>query len=502
LSEILKGGRVSGLREDALKYVSSIRYDEKILKHVLDVNKAHVIVLVERGIISKEDGSRILEALLTLDENPPFRLDVEDIHVLIEEEVIKRAGIDVGGNLNIAKSRNDQVATAIRMALREEILGILEETLALQGSLLEVADKNINTVLPGYTHLQPAQPITFAHYLLSHFDALSRDLERIFNAYRHVNLCPMGAGALSTTSFPISRERVMELLGFDGLIENSIDAVRSRDFLLETLAALSVMAVNLSYLLEDLIIWSSMEFGLIELPDEFTSTSSIMPQKKNPDVLEVMRARMGLILGNFIAVSIVLKSLPSVYNLDFQEATPRLWDACEVMRESLKVLSELVRGLKVKVENIDKPIYSFMAATEVANMLVRKYGIPFRVAHKIIGSLVKILLESGKTLKDVTPRLLAEVSANFLSNPIQVKEEDLHIAVSLAGFLESHSVRGGPSRREVKRMLSERKILLSKFRDETLRLKETLSSSRDRLNSLAKLYSLTSLKERGYDSKV
>jgi len=502
LSEVLRGGRVSGLKEDALKYISSIEHDKKIFEHVLDVNKAHVIMLMEKGIISGEDGSKILGALLELGENFSLRSDVEDIHVLIEEEVIKSVGMDVGGNLNIAKSRNDQVATAIRMALRRDILGILEAALTLQESLLEIASKNINVVFPGYTHLQPAQPTTFAHYLLAQFDVLSRDLERLLNAYRRINQCPMGAGALATTSFPISRERVAELLGFDGLIENSIDAVRSRDFLLETLAALSIMAVNLSHFIEDLIIWSSIEFGLIDIPSEFTSTSSIMPQKKNPDVLEVMRARMGLILSDFIASSIILKGLPSTYNLDFQEATPRLWNACETMRESLKVLSELTRGLNVRTEGVNKSILNFMTATEVANMLVRKYAIPFRVAHKIVGSLVKALVESGKTLSDVTPSLLAEVSAGFLGQPVQVKEEDLHSAMSLVGFVESHGVRGGPSRREVERMLPERKLLLSKFKEELLRLKGLLDFSKDKLDSLARLYRSYPQKDAGYDRKV
>ncbi|MEM2714825.1 MAG: argininosuccinate lyase [Candidatus Bathyarchaeia archaeon] len=490
MSDILKGGRVSGLEEGALKFISSVEWDVKILKHVLDINKAHIIMLIERGIIPGGEGSKILEVLLELDSDFPLKSksDVEDIHVLVEEEVIRRVGMDVGGNINIAKSRNDQVATAIRMALREEILSIMGAALALQESLLEVAGKNTDTIIPGYTHLQPAQPITLAHYLLAQFDALQRDLERLLDAYKRVNLCPMGAGALATTSFLISRERIAELLGFGGLIENSIDAVRSRDFLLEILAALSIMAVNLSHFVEDLIIWSSMEFGLIVLPDGFTSTSSIMPQKKNPDVLEVIRARISLILSDFMAASMMLKGLPSTYNLDFQEATPRLWDACSVVRESLKLLSELTRGLKVKAEVSDKPFLSFMAATELANMLVRSYHLPFRVAHKIVGSLVKTLIDSGKTLSDATPPLLAEISARFLDQPIYVGEEDLRGAVSLRGVVDSHKIRGGPSRDEVERMLSERTLSLGRFREVVSRLRKEIIASRDKLNSMVRSY--------------
>lgn len=502
MSEVLKGGRVAGLKEDALKFISSAKHDVKILGYVLDVNKSHVVMLIERGIISKEDGSRILNALLELDESFPLRSNVEDIHVIIEEEVIRRAGMDVGGNINIAKSRNDQVATAIRMALRDEILSILDAALALQESLLEVAEKNIDVIIPGYTHLQPAQPTTFAHYLLAQFDALQRDLERLLDAYRRVNLCPMGAGPLATTSFPISRERVAELLGFDGLVDNSIDAVRSRDFLLEVLAALSVMAVNLSHFVEDLILWSSMEFGLIDLPEEFTSTSSIMPQKKNPDVLEVMRARMSLIISDFIAASMILKGLPSTYNLDFQEATPRLWDACDITRESLKLLSELIRGVRVKVEVLDRPLLGFMAATEVANMLVREYGLPFRVAHKIVGYLVKVLIDSGKTLSDATPSLLAEVSSHLLGKSIDVREEDLRRVINLKGSLESHEVRGGPSKSEVKRMLSERIRLLGSFKEEVSSLRERITSSKSKLSSIVRLCASTLTGVYEHDSNV
>ncbi|MEM2321460.1 MAG: argininosuccinate lyase [Candidatus Bathyarchaeia archaeon] len=502
MSGVLKGGRVAGLKEDALKFVSSVKSDVKILKYVLDVNKAHIIMLIEGGIIPKDDGLRILNVLLELDESFPLRSDVEDVHVIVEEEVIRRAGMDVGGNINIAKSRNDQVATAIRMALRDEILGILDAALALQESLLEVAEKNIDVIIPGYTHLQPAQPTTFAHYLLAQFDALQRDIERLLDAYRRANLCPMGAGALATTSFPISRERVAELLGFNGLVENSIDAVRSRDFLLEVLAALSIMAVNLSHFIEDLILWSSMEFNLIDLPEEFTSTSSIMPQKKNPDVLEVMRARMSLIISDFMAASMILKGLPSTYNLDFQEATPKLWDACDIARESLKLLSDLIRGVRVKVEVFNRPFLGFMAATEIANMLVREYNLPFRVAHKIVGYLVKVLINSGKTLSDVTPSLFAEVSSHLFKKPINVREEDLRRIISLEGFLESHGVKGGPSSSEVKRMLSERIHSLDSFKEEVASLRKRITSSKSKLSSIVRLYASASTGVYKHDSNV
>ncbi len=486
MSKLLRGGRLSPSKKEIIKFTSSIKSDEKILKHIIDVNKAHIIMLIEKEIISKDDGLKILETLLNLDEKITLRPDIEDAHMLVEEEVIKHAGLEVGGNLNLAKSRNDQVATAIRMELRNEILNLMELILGLQEVLLDVAGKNVESILPGYTHLQPAQPTTFAHYLIAQFDVLERDLTRLMDAYKRINLSPMGAGALATTSFPISRERVAELLGFNGLVENSLDAVSSRDFLLETLAALSIMAVNVSRLAEDLIIWSSMEFNLIEIPDEFTSTSSIMPQKKNPEVLEVIRARMSNILGDFSAVSTMIKALPSAYNLDFQEATPKLWNALDTMKESLGMLMELIKNLKVKETVINKPFMSFLAATEIANMLVRDYGIPFRTAHKIVGALVKNLIGNGKTLLDATSKDLAEASASAIQKPLLIREEDLKKSIDLRRIVEMHNVRGGPSRSEVERMIKQRKKLLNHLKAEISSRKRKIEASINELDSLAK----------------
>ncbi|HLE75323.1 MAG TPA: argininosuccinate lyase, partial [Candidatus Bathyarchaeia archaeon] len=265
MSKILHGGRIASLRKDVAKFTSSIKDDVKLSKAVVDINKAHVIMLMEQKIIKWSDGAKLLEALT---KHSDIKLDssAEDVHMALEEAVLKEAGWEVGGNLHIAKSRNDQVATAIRMELRKNLLSLMLSVVQMQESIAGKAEKHTKTVILGYTHLQPAQPVTFAHYLLSHFDALGRDLQRLQETYARVNLCPMGAAALATTSFPINRERVAELLGFNGIVENSIDAVGSRDFILETTAALTLIAVNLSRLAEDLIVWSSPDFGVIELP--------------------------------------------------------------------------------------------------------------------------------------------------------------------------------------------------------------------------------------------
>ena len=376
LSELLRGGRLTSVRKDVVKFTSSMKSDRKLLKSVVQINEAHVIMMMEQKIIEWPNGVKLLQALSEMECKIKLRPNLEDVHIAIEEEVNKNVGSEIGGNLHIAKSRNDQVATALRMELRKSLTDLMNSVVRLQETLLQLAEKNVKTIIPGYTHMQPAQPVTLAHYLLSYVDALERSLNRLEENYQRVNLCPMGAGALASTSFPIDRERMSSLLGFNGVLENSIDAVGSRDFILETMANLTLMAVDLSRLVEDLIVWSSPDFGIIELPDGFSSTSSIMPQKKNPDVLEVIRARMSHMLGNFVTAATTMKALPSGYNLDFQEVTPRLWESMEIMLDSLDMLSKLVIHLNIKKDAFNKSFLIFSTSTELVNMLVRKCKIP------------------------------------------------------------------------------------------------------------------------------
>jgi argininosuccinate lyase len=456
MSDLLRKGRLSPVRRDVVEFTSSALIDKKILKHIIDINKAHVVMLVECNIIDRNEGSKILEALNNLDGKIKLSPDMEDGHMAVEEAVIKATGQDVGGNLNLAKSRNDQVATAIRMELREEIVDFAETMVELHEALFKKANQHIETIIPGYTHLQPAQPVTFAHYLIAQYDALQRSLERLEENYKRVDLCPMGAGALATTSFQINRERVADLLGFEEVLENSVDAVTTRDFLLETLADLAILAVDVTRFVEDLEIWSSMEFGLIELPDEFAFTSSIMPQKKNPDVLEVIRARMSLASSNFNGSATALMALPSTYNMDYQEVTTKLWQTLETMKTCLSMIAKITPNLMVKNDALEKPALTFLTATELANMLVRNYKIPFRISHKIVGTTVKTLLENGKSFRDVTPELIAEVSKPILGYALVVKAQEIYDSIEPSRVVESYSTRGGPSPKEVKRMLAAR----------------------------------------------
>jgi argininosuccinate lyase len=494
MSKMLHGGRLGNVREDVAKFCSSRKDDNRLADSVIAINKAHVIMLMEQKIIAWQSGAKILAALQAQSAQ---RLDpdAEDIHMALEEAVLAATGPEVGGNMHVAKSRNDQTSTAIRMALRIQLQNILELVLDMQKSMLETAAKHTETVILEYTHLQAAQPVTFAHYLLMHYDALGRDLERLQAAYIHVNLSPLGAGALATTSFPINRKTTAQLLGFDDVLENSLDAVGGRDFILETQSALLLLAVNLSRLAEDLIIWSSAEFGTVELPDEFTSTSSIMPQKKNPEVLEVIRARTSYALGDFVAATAAVKSLPTTYNLDFQEVTPKLWAVTDNLTASLTIFAKLIPNIKVSAEIETKASAGFVGATELANMLVRNYNVAFRTAHKIAGAVVKALIDSNKTLLDATPELLSKVAEESVGLTLMVKNEDIVSCTNPRKLVETYKVQGGPSPTEVQRGLYARQKTMAKNRKVVDKLQEQQSNAQEALNSKVEAYSLSNSQE-------
>ncbi len=485
---MLHGGRLGNVREDVAKFTSSRKDDARLGDAVLAINKAHVVMLIEQKIIQLQDGAKILSVLQKLSAKS---LDpkAEDVHMAVEEAVLAETGPEVGGNLHIAKSRNDQVAAAIRFQLRNELLIIMEQVLNMQENLLVTASKHTETVILAYTHLQPAQPVTFAHYLLSHVDGLGRDLQRLQSAYERVNLCPLGAGALATTSFPINRKKTAELLGFDEVLENSIDAVGSRDFIIESQSALTLLAVNLSRLAEDLIIWSSAEFGTVELPDEFTSTSSIMPQKKNPEVLEVIRVRASYALGDFVASAAALKSLPSTYNLDFQEITPKLWATTDNLSASVSIFAKLIPNLKVSSNIEDKAAAGFVGATELANMLVRKYSVAFRTSHKIIGALVKSLIDSKQSLYNATPELLQKVAQEAAGVKLTVKKEDIVECTNLRKLVETYKVQGGPSPAEVERVIKSRNKTLAQRKTDVAKLQLNIINAEKTLKSTVESYS-------------
>ncbi|MFW6110636.1 MAG: argininosuccinate lyase [Thermoproteota archaeon] len=486
MSKILQGGRIPHAQKDVVDFISSIKSDKRLLKAVIEINQAHVVMMMEQKIIPRREGSKLLEILKKV-SGMKLKPSTEDVHMAVEEEVINRAGSEIGGNLHIAKSRNDQVSTALRMELRESLIKLMSALVNLQKAIIKLAEENLRTVILGYTHLQPAQPVTLAHHLLSYVDALERDLQRLEEGYKRVNLCPMGSGALATSSFPVNRKRMAELLGFNGIIENSMDAVGSRDFILETLSDMTLTAIDISRLTEDLILWNCPDFGIIELPDSYSSTSSIMPQKKNPDVLEVIRARSSHILGNFVTSATTMKSLPSSYNLDLQEITPRLWESLEKIITSLSMLSQLIPKLKVSQKTYKEDLLSFSASTELANFLVREKGIPFRTAHKIIGSLVRVLKESHLTPFDVTPELMQKVLQDH-NIKLEIDAEDITQFSDPLELIEGYNVAGGPSPAEGERMITTRKEWINKSESTLSEKKIRLEEANHMLQSVMKSY--------------
>ncbi len=416
-SSKLWGGRFAAdIDDQALAFSQSIEADSHMVAEDIWGSEAHAIMLAACGIISEDDLREILRWLeKALEEWEAGRLvlkpELEDVHMNVEWYLREGAGPEMGGRLHTARSRNDQVVTDARMHLRVRLLDIIDAVVALQRALLEVAGRHVEDVMPGYTHTQHAQPISPAFWLSAHAAGLARDIERLQGAYARTNRCPLGACALAGTSLPTNRRLTAKLLGFDGLVEHALDAVQSRDFLLEALAALAILAANLSRLAEDIVLFSTYEFGMIELADEMASGSSIMPQKKNPCLAELARARTGRAYGRLVQALTMMKGIPSGYNRDLQEDKPPLWEALESVEDSARILAAMVSTMTVKTERMRELAgANFAAATELANWLVRERGLPFREAHEIVGATVGTLVREGKTFDDIerVAELLAE----------------------------------------------------------------------------------------------
>jgi argininosuccinate lyase len=388
------------LDKDAFKFLSSLWEDSVILLYDIFGSEAHSIMLYEIGFLTLVDLKKILQALEEVKKNPDvlYAGSYEDIHESLEAFVIKQAGNDSGGKMHTARSRNDQVILDIRMKVRDEINGICNAIIDLIDSLLEKANENTETVMPMYTHLQQAQIGSFSHFLLSYADALFRDIDRLYISYGRINQSPLGACAIGGSSINIDRKKTAFLLGFDGLIKNSVDATSSRDSLIEFVSALSILMVTLSRMAEDFIIWSTFEFGYIDISDKYSSTSSAMPQKKNPDVLEVIRSKAALMIGNLVTILSTVKSLPSGYNRDLQDLKPTLWKMSTAALESLKMMTGLVRSLYIHKERMQQAASnSYAISLDIAEQLVVKKGIPFRSAHRIVGALVEKAVSKNNT---------------------------------------------------------------------------------------------------------
>ncbi|AXR79789.1 argininosuccinate lyase [Natrarchaeobaculum sulfurireducens] len=433
-SGVVRRDRFSG--GPARSFLSSLAADERIFAADLEVDRAHVIMLAECEIIEADVAGEILTAIDAVEVDGHDALpDGEDVHEAIETAVIERVGAD-GGKMHTARSRNDEVAACIRYRLREDVLAAVETTLALRESLLEVADAHDETVMPGYTHLQPAQPTTVAHWALSYAGAVRRDTARLLEAYGRVNQSPLGGAAFAGTPFDIDRERTAELLGFEGVVANSMDASSSRDFLLETVQALSTHATTLSGLAEDLIVFANR--GFVSLSDDYSSTSSIMPQKKNPDTLELVRAVAGDAAGSVQGLTTTLKGLPRAYNRDLQRATTYAWETVDAVTEASEVAAGAVATADWNEDTLAAEAgEGFSTATGVADLLAMA-GLPFRTAHEVVANAA----ENGSdydAIEAATQEVLGDSLETF------VDPDEVAAALDPATSVASRDSRGGPA---------------------------------------------------------
>jgi argininosuccinate lyase len=459
-----RASRLDGkLDETTLDFLSSLSEDKEIAIYDILGSQAHTLMLFENKIITKNEASKILSALEKLKkENFSIKSESEDIHELIETLVIKKSGIQVGGKMHTARSRNDQISLDIRMKIRDDINILCSCLLDLVETLVSLAEKNQETIMPLYTHLQQAQIGSFSHVLLAYADALFRDLDRFYVTYGRVNESPLGAGPIGGTSLHIDRQSTAKMLGFKGLIENSIDATGSRDFVAEYVGQISILMTNLSRIAEDLIIWSTSEFSFIELSDKFTSTSSVMPQKKNPDILELVRGKTAQVIGYQMGILSNLKGLPSGYNRDLQQIKVSIWPASKIAISSLLVISAVFKTMKINDQKMKKAIDSgYSIALDIAEHLVKK-GMPFRTAHRIVGQLVHTASNSKKSLFALS---IPEIRKSVKEDSIKIKE--LYKIIQSTTFNSSLTERvsqGSSGRSEQKRMISDRKRKIQAYR--------------------------------------
>jgi len=438
------------LDERVNDFNSSVSFDARMYKQDIRGSIAHAKMLGDTGIIDRGESEKIVEGLtgilndidggkLLIDPN------AEDIHMFVEQVLTERLG-DTGKRLHTARSRNDQVALDIRMYLRDEILEIISMTRELTETLCTIAEDNLDTVMPGYTHLQRAQPITFAHHLMAYANMLVRDLGRLADTYRRMNVMPLGSGALASTTYPIDRRQVSAMLGFDDITQNSLDGVSDRDFCIELGSALSILMMHLSRFSEEIVMWCSWEFKFIELDDAYSTGSSIMPQKKNPDITELIRGKTGRVYGDLNTLLVMMKGLPLAYNKDMQEDKEAIFDAVDTVKLCIRTFIPMLSTMRVNKENMRAAAAKgFINATDCADYLVKK-GLPFRDAYKITGTLVAMCIERGTTLEELFLEEYKKLCDTF--------DGDVYEAIRLENCVNMRKVPGGPAPGEVRSQIA------------------------------------------------
>ncbi len=437
------------------RFNASIGFDIQLIEYDLTGSMAHAKMLGKTGIISLDEADKLIKGLEQIRQE--YRqglfkpgIDAEDVHFAVERRLTELVG-DVGKKLHTARSRNDQVGTDTRLYLRDQIQQIRQHIRDFQSVLLELADRHVETLIPGYTHLQRAQPISLAHHLLAYFEMAQRDWDRLGEIYQRVDICPLGAGALAGTTFPIDRHFCAEELGFSRPYNNSLDAVSDRDFAIEFLCASSLILVHLSRLSEEVILWASQEFSFITLTDSCATGSSIMPQKKNPDVPELVRGKTGRVFGHLQGMLVLMKGLPLAYNKDLQEDKEGLFDAVKTVKGCLEAMTILMsEGIQFREERLAEAVAEdFSNATDVADYLAAK-GVPFREAYNLVGKVVKTSLSAGKLLKDLTLEEWKALHPAF--------ETDIYAAIAPKQVVSARNSYGGTGFEQVRQALTEAKI--------------------------------------------
>lgn len=468
----LWGGRFTKQMDRFVEeFTASIGFDQKLAVDDIRGSLAHVKMLGVRQIIPQEDADQIATGLQSiLDEVKqgtfPFSSENEDVHMNIEKALIERIG-SVGGKLHTGRSRNDQVATDIHLYLRREakqIIGLLTDLLEV---LVDKAEKNIEVIIPGYTHLQRAQPVLFAHHLMAYYGMFTRDVERLQDTLKRIDILPLGAGALAGTTFPIDRQFVASELGFSRVYENSMDAVSDRDFVIEFLSNASILMMHISRFCEELVLWCSTEFGFVEMDDAYSTGSSIMPQKKNPDVAELLRGKSGRVYGNLFGLLTVLKGLPLTYNKDLQEDKEGMFDTVDTLKGSIILFTGMILTLEIRKERVAQAVKEdFSNATDLADYLVRK-GLPFRQAHEVSGKLVLYCIQNNKYVTDLTMQELKERSTLF--------EQDIYQMIDVQTIVDARDVQGGTGSKRVKTSLANARTTimdLKKWTQQSLKVEQ------------------------------
>src|SRR5712692_1293866 len=481
----IRGPRLRKPSDEALAFTSSMSSDRRIARHIIGVNMAHMAALVRGEGVDRTTAAKCMGFLLGASSEVAPDEKAEDFHQQLEQEAVDALGVKTAGFLNYGKSRNDQVATAIRMELRLQVIELLASIATLQHTILNLVDEHGTTLIPGYTHLQRAQPVTLAHHLFAYFDAFQRDAERLFQLYSRINLSPMGSAAMAGTSAKIDRGFVAQALGFSGVVRNAMDAVSSRDMGVEALSCATMTMIDASRMAEELILWSTFEFGFIELNDAYSASSSIMPQKKNAVVAEAVRAKAGSVIGDLVAACAILKALPYSYNLDLQEATPHIWRALDDAISSAQVLGGVLASVTIKPKRLRESMADDKStAVALGNYLVEEHGVSFREAHSIVGHLVRTSLETGRPLDEIAAANMGSVSSKH-GKRLTIDGPTAKALLDPIHFLNGIFTEGGSNPKFIAADLKVRKEEFSVNKAKLTELGRSLAKAERKLQTIA-----------------